>query len=111
MPLLSLTLWAKNAYKWRMKTNAYDHSIRFLSKVHKNYTTMSKYLGLKIRGFRQLRNKESPSRSARIRIILGAKATYLRLLISELREMGALPDRALGKANRSIQDRLKQDQA
>ena len=66
-----------------MKTNAYDHSIRFLSKVHKNYTT----------------------------IILGAKATYLRLLISELREMGALSDRALSKANRSIQDRLKQDQA
>lgn len=94
-----------------MKKRAYDHSLHFLSRVHKNYTTMSKKLGLTIRWFRVLRSKDIPSRSARVRIILGAKATYLRLLISELREMGALSDRALSKANRSIKDRLKEDQA
>lgn len=94
-----------------MKTRAYDHSLGFLSRVHKNYTTMSKKLGLTSRWFRALRSKDIPSRSARVRVILGAKAAYLRLLISELREMGALSDKALSKANRSIKDRLKEDQA
>ena len=94
-----------------MKTNAYDHSIRFLSKVHKNYTTMSKYLGLKIRGSDNYAIRKVLHVPHGFASFLGAKATYLRLLISELREMGALSDRALSKANRSIQDRLKQDQA
>jgi len=91
-----------------MNNKSFQQKMAVLSYAFGNNTQIARHIGIDARSFRKLRQHiQTISETSRSRLRLGYRSAFLRLLIRELRESGALTQDSLRDAIKRLNDRIK----